>query len=363
MSGILSYCFRDREGRIVHSSNEDIALLPASNMKVVSGYTAYRKLGNDFEFKTRITLEHGILTVWGDPSPLLTEKELQEVFQRGGINGVNVAEVKFASNVFDNRVFADGWGVEDKGFCYQTKVVPYSISEGCFSSHKEGNDGKALHDFAFSCVDDQYDNFVKTISRVLGRVEGLSYSMTDTIPEKTTVVHTETLSDILDHIETYSCNFSIEVLAKYLSHKISGVKGNWEDASRIITGFMSEIGLNTDEIKITDASGLSRLNLLTTSFLSSLIEKIVRSKHSEFIHFLPSPGKGTLRNRLAIIEHMGLYAKTGSINHCSSLTGYIEKAGVSFSVIVNNSLESEENMRSKIDDTILSFLKNYGLLK
>lgn len=363
MSEIISYCFRNREGEIMHSSNESFALLPASNMKVVSGYSAYRKLGRDFEFNTKFTVEGDIITVWGDPCPLLDDQKLEGVLHRANLKNKDIREVRFANEIFDAKVFADGWGAEDKGFCYQTKVVPYAFSEGCYATHKEGNEGKPLHDYAFSCVDDQYANFTNAIARILGREGKIGHSFSSDTPDTVSAYYSETLGNVLDHIETYSCNFSIEVLAKYLSHHISGGKGNWEDASRIITGFMSELGLNAEEIKITDASGLSRLNLLTTSFLSSLIHTIVRSGDVDFIHILPSPGKGTLKNRLPELAGLGFYAKTGSINHCSSLTGYIEGPGVSFSVIINNSLEDDEKMRGKIDETILSFLGKNGFMK
>lgn len=359
MSEILSYCFRDKDGRILDSYNEKLGLMPASNMKVVSGYTAYRKLGKDFVFRTNFSLKDGELSVWGDPSPLLDQKKLTKLIRESGLKPESVNRISFSDSVFDMKVYADGWSIEDEGHCYQTKVVPYAVSEGCYS--KDGQQEKPLHDYALSCVEDQYRNFARCVSQSLGMSETLPYEVHHSDGGSQISTYEETLLNILDHIEIFSCNFSIEVLSKYLSHLESGEKGTWKHASGIITKFMSDLGLDTSEIQIVDASGLSRLNLLTTDFLSSLIHKIVENGDMDFIEMLPSPGKGTLRNRLSNISTLGLFSKTGSINHCSSLTGFIRKGDISFSVIINNSLEDDADMRKKIDGVITEFLQKQGL--
>ena len=71
MKGIFAYTFLDRYGNTIVSQNGQLPLMPASNMKIVTGYAAYRTLGKDFKFKTSFTDEGSKLSVSGDPTPLL----------------------------------------------------------------------------------------------------------------------------------------------------------------------------------------------------------------------------------------------------------------------------------------------------
>jgi len=100
--------------------------------------------------------------------------------------------------------------------------------------------------------------------------------------------------------------------------------------------------------------------LLSTNLLGSLINKIERGSHSMFLDLLPEPGTGTLKNRLLEFKDLGIHAKTGSVSYCSSLTGYIRKYNVSFSIIINNSIDKPEELSNSVDNILRDFLSNFN---
>lgn len=352
MSEILSYCFRDLNGNTIHSKEPEVSLIPASNMKILSGYASYKLLGRDHTIKTTISREGDRLIFDGGPTPLLNMQDFANIMK--SVPDVDkVKEIVFNTAIFDSHSYAPGWAIGDVGYCYQTPVMPLSVDEGCYSSSKKPKDG-ALHDYADKAVNDQFSNVSGIASSIIHKQ--LNHSTKENGVGTVIFEHEETIVDILSHIETYSCNFSIEALVKYLAHVKGGKKGSWPEASRIVKKFASSIGLETAQISISDGSGLSRSNLLTASFLSQLTVKIIENGDMDFIKLLPTPGVGTLKSRFSSYKDSGIHAKTGSLGQVASLSGYIESKKTSFSVIINNSLRGEKALKRTIDEIVGSYI-------
>lgn len=357
MAGIISTCFRDSDGNILQSSNETMSLLPASNMKVVSGYSAYKILGREFNFVTKFSNTGDRLYVSGDPCPLFSLSDMRNIL-RNKENG-DITGITFDDQVLDNLPYGSGWEIEDSPYCYQTCIVPYSVNEGCIPSKKirySKLKDQVNHKDDSMSVNNQYRHFTMALSNIIGHKLDFKIGHLDTAEYNST--YEKKLTDILHHIEEFSCNFSIEVVTKYLSHHVSGGRGNWKESTKIIENLMKELNLDMEGIRIIDGSGLSRQNLLTTSFLSDLIFRIKQGKNKEFIDLLPSKGEGTLKNRLNKMDDLKIRAKTGSFQYCSSLTGYISSLDVSFSIILNNFNESDQQLRERIDDILMNFVSS-----
>jgi D-alanyl-D-alanine carboxypeptidase (penicillin-binding protein 4) len=116
------------------------------------------------------------------------------------------------------------------------------------------------------------------------------------------------------------------------------------------------MGLNSDCVSIVDGSGLSRHNLMTTDFLSEFLYRVGSGKDRDFIHFLPSPGSGTMSGRLSDLKEMNINAKTGSFSYCSSLSGYIGNNDAYFSIFLNNFTTGNDEISAEVDDILRSFL-------
>ncbi len=354
MKGIFAYTFLDSKGNTIASQNGQLPLMPASNMKIVTGYAAYRILGKDFRFKTTFTADEGRLSVSGDPTPLLDGPTLKDIIGQLSGNLGKFPEITFGKSPIDSVAYVPTWELEDRKYTYQSKISPFSVNEGSVpkgtgpldisrlvnphgSGHKPARNPARL-----------FDSAVKAAVNY--------FSQEGTAKDQDQVLHSENLVDVISHMESVSCNFSAEILQKYIGHQSTGKKGGWKNGTRAILNFLDQLGLDTDGIAISDGSGLSRLNLLKTDLLASLIHTIRENGDGEFLKLLPTPGKGTLQKRLAGLSHLGIYAKTGSIGYCASLTGFMEKPQVSFSIIINNSTEPGETLPRQID----AFLSEMG---
>jgi D-alanyl-D-alanine carboxypeptidase/D-alanyl-D-alanine-endopeptidase (penicillin-binding protein 4) len=115
----------------------------------------------------------------------------------------------------------------------------------------------------------------------------------------------------------------------------------------------------TDEIKIHDGSGLSRLDFVTPEALGRALIFAAQSKFAEvFRTSLPVAGTdGTLRGRLGNVSGK-IAAKTGSIMYVNTLSGYANnsKETLAFVILCNN--QTRKNDSSTVIDAIASSLLN-----
>lgn len=335
---ILSYCFIDENSNVISSKYEELNLLPASNMKLITGYSLYSILGKDHNMKTLFDLDGNTLHISDDPTPLLTFEELYNISQN--LNGnKKVTKIKF-DDIFDDRYYADGWSIDDTNFCFSQKIEPYTVNEGCICKNysSAARPFHSPHDnnlFPYMDHKELFSNFL------IDNINNIN-STSDH------VIYRNNIKNILRHMEVFSCNFASEVMFKYLSYVKNG-KGTFNESARIIKNFIGNF-YGKNDIYISDGSGLSRLNLINTYFLSNFISKI-NKKDKEFLDLLPCSRKsnGTLKNRFGNIKNYNIIAKTGTLTHCSLLSGVIEEKNISFSIAINNSNLDENERETKID--------------
>ena len=348
MKGIFAYTFLDRHGNTISSQNGQMPLMPASNMKIVTGYAAYRTLGKAFKFRTNFSLEGQTVNVTGDPTPLLSGPTLQEIINQLASKEGQIENANFMSEAIDNNPYVPSWELEDRKYTYQAKITPFSVNEG---SVPRGNGEVELAKLVNPHGTEHkpsrnplrlFEHAIKNAS-----ASGVAGGSSDSTSER--VEHIESLPEVISHMETVSCNFTAELLQKYLGHRATGRKGSWRYGTKAVLDLLKKLDLDVDGIAIADGSGLSRMNLLKTDLLAGLIHTISQNGDSDFLNLLPSPGKGTISKRLENLSHLGIHAKTGSIGYCASLTGYMDKPGVSFSVIINHSTEPGKDLPTHID--------------
>ena len=355
MNYLLSYSFRDRDGKTISSMNEDIPVLPASNMKIISGFAIYKLLGKNHELETDFSIRDHSLVVSGGPMPLFSRKDLTSASDVIGNAGEKINRLVFADTVLDGQRYAPGWAIDNKSFCYQSGISAFSLNEGCYmKGGRQIHTPDSCHSDGTLAHPDQIQNLGKALWKLMGKSGRPSIRRNDTEAGEILFTHRETIGDILGHIEEVSCNFSTEVLTKYLSHAIQNRRGNWSDSIKIIMKFLDQLGLDISGISIADGSDLSRLNAVPTSFLSQLVHKIVQSGDCDFIDYLPCPGKGTLKNRLSELSGFEVKAKTGSLYGVSTLSGYIRKLGISFSIAVNNYTNAEKPANEIVDQLLIN---------
>jgi D-alanyl-D-alanine carboxypeptidase len=161
-------------------------------------------------------------------------------------------------------------------------------------------------------------------------------------PEMTLLAehHSPPMREIVALINKPSDNLLTEITLKTLGKEIRG-EGTTAAGVQVLREFLQSARLEMGAVHIVDGSGLSRINGVSPENFVRLLEYMHRSPHAEaFRESLPIYGvDGTLRNRLRGTPVQGNgYAKTGSLNRVSSLSGYLRTQSgrwLAFSIIMN----------------------------
>jgi len=149
------------------------------------------------------------------------------------------------------------------------------------------------------------------------------------------------LTDVIKIINKNSQNFFAEQLLKTIGLEIENF-GSVENGITACNSVFQEMGINPENQIIVDGSGLSRLNLVTSKQIVSLLNFMYLNKYYlPFYNSLPIAGvDGTLANRMKGTKaENNVRAKTGFIGSARSLSGYVNTADnepVAFSMIANN---------------------------
>lgn len=119
--------------------------------------------------------------------------------------------------------------------------------------------------------------------------------------------------------------------------------------------FLEKAGIDQKLYSLQDASGLSRLNVVTPHAIVELLVYMAKSAYNEdFTTMLPIGGiDGTLERRMKTKLLKGrIIAKTGSLTHVTALSGYAERKGgrrYAFSILVNNYNGPASDIREVVD--------------
>lgn len=144
------------------------------------------------------------------------------------------------------------------------------------------------------------------------------------------------LLDILKDMNKESDNLLSQHIFKTIGSEILG-KGTQELSESAVKSFLKEAGVDTKGLVMADGCGLSEENKVTARQLVDLLAYMYEHKEGKnFISTLPQAGvDGTLRYRLSGDR---VFAKTGTIDGCSSLAGYVWTANdniITFAIISN----------------------------
>jgi D-alanyl-D-alanine carboxypeptidase/D-alanyl-D-alanine-endopeptidase (penicillin-binding protein 4) len=166
----------------------------------------------------------------------------------------------------------------------------------------------------------------------------------------------------LEIINKRSENLHAEMLLRVLGAEFRGV-GTDELGVQVVRDFLMEAGIDDNKVSLRDGSGLSRENLLTPRFQTSLMLYLSRQSYFDlFVNTLAVSGvDGTLKHRLISREVKGaIFAKTGSLNGVAALSGFMTThsgRNLVFSIFANNARASMTRIRKTIDE-ICSLLVN-----
>ncbi len=290
--------------------------------------TAIMAMGNiKGEIKTYFKNQNGNLVISGFPSTRIKMEEFIKLSKSAG----KINRIVFSDKYMDYNFYNNDWTYGNSEYCFQPKILPYIYNEGCTVPHSGTPYMNPLIEIS--------DSLMAPYSILSVSYESESF-------------YIDNLKDLVIHMLHDSCNLTAEHLAKYLSYVITKKQGSWHLASEIYMDFL-ERNFPGKKFNVVDGSGLSRKNFLSTYMLSSLSNKDISL-------LMPSPGQGTLKNRLLNLKHLNIHAKTGSLDGVSSLSGYIFNHDISFSIIINNAIEND--LDNIIDETLNDILIKMNII-
>jgi serine-type D-Ala-D-Ala carboxypeptidase/endopeptidase (penicillin-binding protein 4) len=342
---------RDRTGafvfdlvrsRVVYRQHRSLSLRPASNEKLTVAVTVLDRLGPGFRIPTQLLGQgslapdgvwHGRLVLKGYGNPSLTTSHLARLAERiraAGIRKVTGAIVGDES-FFDKQRVAPGW----KASYYKDECPPLSA----LIVNRARIDGHISSDPALAAATLFKRALRNAGVAVPGRV------VRDRAPADAAVLaqlRSPSAARLVRRMDLVSDNFYAEMLLKQLGARFRD-SGSTAAGARVVRTELRHRGVTMTGVRIVDGSGLSAYDRLTAHAVTELLISAVTDDaiRTPFVASLPIAGvSGTLKDRmLRAPAYRHVYAKTGTTDRASALSGYVTNSSLSpryvFGILMN----------------------------
>lgn len=160
--------------------------------------------------------------------------------------------------------------------------------------------------------------------------------------------------EIASKTNSQSNNVFADAIAKQIAKKQSGTS-SYKETAKIFDKILSTNGLKTNYIRLVDGSGLSRQNLLSSSFMCDFLK--LMDKYPEFKESIPVPGDdGTMKYFMSDFKNRKkVRIKSGSMTSVISYAGYVKNTKGQdqyMSIIINNFTCKSAVVRKKVEELI-----------
>lgn len=441
-----------KTGTSLATINQDRFFVPASNAKLYSTALALLRLGPDYRFRTRVTVESppvegtisGNLRLAGgsDPSmswriypyqkgpetqyPLLTIEELADQVLKQGIRRIE-GDIIGDDTRWPWDPYPAGWAIDDALWEYGAPVSALTLNDNAIRINvqpstpglapaltltppleyywidnqirTEAGERKleiirdagsrqlllqgriaprstgrtftvAIDDPALFAATALYDALSRRGIVISGQAKAEHRSASQPYPESTASIELASrnsvpLLQILKVINKVSQNLHAEMMLREVGFFLTK-EGTTDAGIKELRRLLDEAGVNPDSYDLRDGSGLSRLTLTTPAATTQLLTHLYQSRYrAEWLQLMPIGGEdGTLENRFLLPGRSrkaapgaaSIRAKTGSLSHVNTLSGYIDSkthGSVAFSIMVNNFNGPSSGIRAVIDKICL----------
>ena len=387
-----------KDNKVIYDYNSQKLLMPASTNKLYTCAAALHFLEKDHQFGTDVFSDTKNLILKGGGDPDLSIIELDSLALEVSKKYKNIDTLFIDDTFLDSLNYGEGWMWDEGPWWYAAPISALSVNDNCIDFYiKPGPAGKAAsidyypktsfitlknesitvqdsvqkrlkidRDWVLnknnfnaygeiidtSDVDTLYRNiydpstftgvvFKESLEKYGARVKTISKKKTSNKSYKKVSNH---LSKPLIHSATNLMNESDNLTAELFVKSIGALDtlpGTWKVGLDSIKSFLAkEVLIDTSNIRLADASGVSRYNLTSAAQLNSLLKWMYNSEYKDdFISTLPGGGweNSTLEKRL-INEGDLVRAKTGGLSGVRNLAGYIKSkkyGDVAFSILMN----------------------------
>jgi D-alanyl-D-alanine carboxypeptidase/D-alanyl-D-alanine-endopeptidase (penicillin-binding protein 4) len=184
------------------------------------------------------------------------------------------------------------------------------------------------------------------------------------LPDEVLLIEQESppLFEILQIVNKVSQNLHAELVLREIGRATRNV-GSRAAGLAEVADFLNEAGVASSAYKFEDASGLSRMNLVSPDAVVRLLNHMYLSEERDgWLELLAVGGEdGTLDHRFRSAAARGrVLAKTGTLTGASALSGYLETQSgrmLGFSVMINNYNTKSGPARQFIDGVVTELLK------
>lgn len=366
-------------------SNPTAGLIPASNQKVLTTWVAVELLGPDFRYETTVvspvapTAEGVVeanLYLVGSGDPFLSTAEwwtqyednngrhhtrledLADQVVAAGITSVT-GQVVGDESLFDtarlgpwaDRLIAAKQSgplsalTVNEGFVDWPAIYPNS------SRLRQETDNPPLHAASV------FAQLLQERGVTIGG--GLSAGTAPETASPVASILSPPLSDIITHINSYSSNMGAELLLKRIGLTRAG-SGSTAAGAQVMLDVLNEREIPTEGLVIDDGSGLAESDRLTCQALSAILTSA--GPDSVLARSMAiGAERGSLLNRFVDTPAAGaVFAKTGTLNDATALSGYIQSqresdVQISFTYLANAEfIITDEAVRALQDEFVVA---------
>lgn len=307
----IGLCVYDlTDDKMLYQYNGQSLFRPASTQKILTSITALNMLGNNYTFKTSIyytgeikdSVLCGDLYVVGGFDPAFDSNDMQALVNdicRYNIKRIS-GHVYYDVSMKDDTQVGEGWPRTSS----RPVLDPLVFNRG---RHFMPTFMEKLADQGV-CVDSGYT--ARTCPKGLTIMTQCNHS----------------IEQILFRMLKRSDNLYAEATFYQLAALIAESNATNKDAAKVINDQIRKIGMNPDNYKIVDGSGLSYDNAISPELEIAFLKYAYENPdiYKYFYASLPIAGvDGTLSRRMQnSTAYHNVRAKTGTLNGLSSLAGY-----------------------------------------
>jgi len=334
-------------GTALFSHAADVGATPASTTKLATSLAALSALGPDYQISTEVvgSGKSGDIVLVGGGDPTVTSvrqkpnaypkmASLPELAKKTAArlkkSGVRNVTLGFDASAYSGPRTAPGWKPNYVSDGNVAPVAALEVDEGRLDPAMNGTDQgmRSRHPARFAAT-----RFATAL-----RHQGLHVASTirrakaPPNAEALAQVKSPSLAVLIEHMLTVSDNDLAEAVARQIAIR-RGAPASFEGATEAVSQELKALGIKQG-VKVFDGSGLSRYNRISPSALTHILTIAAASEREDLRALLTglpiSRFSGTLTHRYAtgpgVAAAGDVRAKTGTLNHVSTLAGTVRDA-------------------------------------